>query len=538
VEEYALDVLAANAETLIAGSGPLVTALMSLLAGLAGIAGFEGMEQAAVTGGRELTRLALQHALDAQAAAEVRLPSVTGADGQARGRAEPGHIRTITTVAGEVAVSRIAYRSGVKGAGSLFPRDAVLNLPGLSYSWELQKLVMMAGRENSYEQALAFVRAATGVKISKRQAEQIAAAAAADAEEFTRSRDKLVQAQAQAQEQEQVQVQVQVQEQVQVQVQVQEPPVPLVISADGKGVAVRPQARRSSARREDQRTRLFAHRTGTGEKTGTKRMAETAVVFDVQVPGGPRRTPEQIMHPDPGDRAPAPAAVNRWYTCGITAAASTVITAAFEHAEHRDPGHARPWIGLVDGDNHQIACFRDEAAERGISLTILIDFVHVTEYIWKLAWCFHRYPDPAAEDWVTAQCQAILEGNAAAVITLISDLAAQDPPPPGSEHAKIIRKTLTYLTAKQPYLDYPAALASGWPIATGVIEGACRHLVHDRTGITGARWSLPGAQAILWLRAIDASGDTSTYWTFHLQHEHQRNHLSRYHDPSQLHLAA
>ena len=84
--------------------------------------------------------------------------------------------------------------------------------------------------------------------------------------------------------------------------------------------------------------------------------------------------------------------------------------------------------------------------------------------------------------------------------------------PSGSEHAKIIRKTLHYLDAKQPYLDYPAALANGWPIATGVIEGACRHLVQDRMGITGARWGLPGAQAMLWLRAIAASGDTDAYW--------------------------
>ena len=77
-------------------------------------------------------------------------------------------------------------------------------------------------------------------------------------------------------------------------------------------------------------------------------------------------------------------------------------------------------------------------------------------------------------------------------------------------------------------MDYPRALAEGWPIATGVIEGACRHLVQDRMGITGARWSLEGAQAMLWLRAINASGDTSAYWDWHISQEHQRNHLSRY----------
>ena len=107
---------------------------------------------------------------------------------------------------------------------------------------------------------------------------------------------------------------------------------------------------------------------------------------------------------------------------------------------------------------------------------------------------------------------------------------AEDHPPQGSEHAKIIRKTLSYLQNKQPWMDYPRALAEGWPIATGVIEGACRHLVQDRMGITGARWGLDGAQAMLWLRAIAASGEADAYWDYHLTQERQRNHLSRYHD--------
>ncbi len=160
-------------------------------------------------------------------------------------------------------------------------------------------------------------------------------------------------------------------------------------------------------------------------------------------------------------------------------------------------------------------------------MTVLVDFIHVLEYLWKAAWCFHEPRDPAMEDWVTAQALDILHGRVPEVTARIRRLA-EDRPPQGSEHAKIIRKTLHYLQAKQPWMDYPAALAAGWPIATGVIEGACRHLVQDRMAITGARWGLQGAQAILWLRAIAASGDTDTYWDHHIQQEHQRNHLSRY----------
>ena len=152
------------------------------------------------------------------------------------------------------------------------------------------------------------------------------------------------------------------------------------------------------------------------------------------------------------------------------------------------------------------------------------------EYLWKAAWCFCPPRDPAAEDWVTAQGLAILHGRVAQVIARIQDLAAASPPQPGSEHDKIITRTLSYLDAKQPYLDYPHALAAGWPIATGVIEGACRHLVNDRMAITGARWGLAGAQAILWLRAIRANGDLDAYWTWHIHQDHQTNHLSRYHN--------
>ena len=114
------------------------------------------------------------------------------------------------------------------------------------------------------------------------------------------------------------------------------------------------------------------------------------------------------------------------------------------------------------------------------------------------------------------------------MITRIKTLAAAHPPRPGGEHEKVIAKTLTYLQDKQPWMDYPRALASGWPIATGVIEGACRHLIGDRMGITGARWGIDGAQAILQLRAITASGDLDDYWNHHIAQERQRNHLSRY----------
>jgi hypothetical protein len=511
VEEYGLDGLAASAEAVLPGLGPLAAGL-ARLAGEAGRAvTLDAMELLVIERGRELLRGLVQLGLDAQADGEVQLAGVTGADGVPRARVERGHARLVVTTLGEVSVRRIAYRSGIKGAGSLFPRDAVLNLPRGGYSWQLQRLAEMSCRSVSYEQAHEFVLAVTGVSVGKRQLEQIMLAAAADAERFCqdpgRPRDELARPGAGP----------------------EGGLPPLAISADGKGVAMRPEARRRRARAPDKRARTFRKRTGTGEKAGHKRMAETGCVFDVRLPDpdGPPRTPEQVMR-DPGTAANAPRAVNRWYACDITAGRDVTIGKAFDEAERRDPDHRRTWIALADGDNCQLGWIRAQAADRGVTVVIVIDFIHVLEYLWKTAWCFHPPRDPAMEDWVTAQGLDILHGRTAEVTARIRQLARDHPPRPGGEHAKIIRATLHYLDAKQPWMDYPRALANGWPIATGVIEGACRHLVQDRMGITGARWGLDGAQAMLWLRAISASGDTSTCWDWHIEQEHQRNHLSRY----------
>jgi hypothetical protein len=79
-----------------------------------------------------------------------------------------------------------------------------------------------------------------------------------------------------------------------------------------------------------------------------------------------------------------------------------------------------------------------------------------------------------------------------------------------------------YLTGHLDQLKYDTALAAGWPIATGAVEGACRHLIADRLDITGARWVLPGAEAALPLRTVTANGDLDCYWRYHTAREHQR----------------
>ena len=150
--------------------------------------------------------------------------------------------------------------------------------------------------------------------------------------------------------------------------------------------------------------------------------------------------------------------------------------------------HLRTWVVLAGGAEHQMDLIRAEAARRSVTIHIIIDIIHVLEYVRGAAWSLH-------------------EAGAAGVA--------------GSRRngtAVCVR----YLENKRELLRYDQALQAGWPIATGVIEGACRHLIADRLSVGGARWGLDGAEAVLTLRAVISNGDFHEYWRFHLDCEHRR----------------
>jgi hypothetical protein len=222
----------------------------------------------------------------------------------------------------------------------------------------------------------------------------------------------------------------------------------------------------------------------------------------------------------------APTAKHKWLTASVVDDAASVVATVFDEAERRDPAHEHTWVALVDGNNHQIDRIRVEATRRDVKVSIVVDFIHVLEYLWRAAWSFFDEGDPAAEGWVHDKAHTVLDGKASIVAAAIRRKATRlglD----AAERANADRAA-DYLLNKAPYLGYPAALAAGWPIATGVIEGACRHLVKDRMDITGARWGLPGAEAVLKLRALRSNGDFDAYWRYHLEQERRRVHESRY----------
>jgi hypothetical protein len=299
----------------------------------------------------------------------------------------------------------------------------------------------------------------------------------------------------------------------------------LVLSADGKGIVMRPDALRTpTATRRARAGPKPKARLAGAEKPGCKRMAEIGAVYDA-VPA-PRTPADILARDDNREPAPGPVAANKWLCASIVKNTGTVIKHVFQEADRRDPKHRRTWVALVDGNNHQIQRIKSEAKARGVNVTIICDFIHVLEYLWNAAGCL--YPDLDTERWVHCQATKVLHGHARKVAGMIRRQATnarlQGARRKGADEAA------NYLTNKAPYLDHPTALREGWPIATGIIEGACRHLVKDRMDITGARWGLPGAEAILKLRAIKANGDFDAYWQYHLTRERHHIHKARYHN--------
>jgi hypothetical protein len=452
------------------------------------------LEDRLAADGRELLRLLYQDHLDLRAARERRLDEVIDADGVSRSSVEAGHGRTLTTVFGEVTATRLAYRR--RGRTNLHPADTALNLPAEKHSHGLRRLAAIEAARGSFDDTVAAIARATGQRVGKRQVEQLLRRAAVDIDAFYAARSPSG----------------------------GDPDDVLVLSVDGKGIVMRPDSLRPATKRAAQTdTHKLATRLSKGEKRNRKRMAAVGTVYDT-TPAA--RTVADIFPDDGHQPEPGPKTKNKWLTASVVDDTATVVSQLFAEADRRDPNHKRTWVALVDGNNHQIDRIEAETKARGIELTITIDVVHVLEYIWGAAWCFFDEGDPRAEQWVREKATAVLAGDVSRVAAAIRRKATARGL--NTKQRTKADQCADYLTAKRPYLDYPTALKQGWPIATGVIEGACRHLVKDRMDVTGARWSVQGAEAVLKLRAVRSSNDFDEYFRWHLAQERRRVHESRY----------
>jgi hypothetical protein len=425
---------------------------------------------------------------------------VVGQDGNERTHQRDGTERGVTTVFGNVQARRTAYEG--RGLSALHPTDADLNLPPDRYSLEVRRQVALAATHTSFETALETVERTTAAHVPKRQAEELVSKAACDFDDFyVASRTGLAPDQTSGL---------------------------LVLTFDQKGVVLLTRDLRAATRKAaEQRANKFETRYSKGEPHGRKRMATVAAVYTIAPYA---RTAEQIIaglrHVRDAAAPPRPRPEDKRVWARLDTTLAQVIADGFAEAASRDPERRKKWLVLIDGDPDLEALVRAEARRRGVAITVVLDFIHALEYVWRASSAFFGEAAPERETWVLDRLRLILEGRASDVVagmTRSATLRGLD-----KKQRKPVDKAAKYLLKRTGLMRYDELLALGAPIATGVIEGACRHLICDRLDITGARWTLARAEAVLKLRAIASSGDFDAYWAFHEQAEWRRNHATRY----------
>jgi hypothetical protein len=467
-----------------------------LIAMVSAGAGADAVSQLMATEGQTLLRELTQGYFD-MAAAQEQPVAVVGADGIERAYARTVS-RTIETPVGEIEVKRLLYQA--PGVDGIAPLDAALGLPEEKYTHGLRRIVAEESAKSSFDEVVELVAKHTGASVPKRQVEELTVRAAQDFDEFYRTR--------------------------------QCPPEDtdhlLILSFDAKGVAMVHRDLRVATQRAAEKTpRRLETRLAKGEKPNRKRMAEVATVYTLeQWP----RTIADVLHGlgDQNDKATRrPRPTNKRVWASLSHAPQRVIDDAFAEALRRDPQRRRRCVVLVDGNADQLRRIHRAAHKVGVRITIVLDVVHVLEYLWSAGHAFHAEGTPEVERWVEHQFVKLLKGRSGGEIAKSMRLMIKTH---GLDAlaAKPVEKAAGYLAKHTRLLHYDRALADGLPIATGVIEGACRYLVKDRMGRTGARWSVERAEAVLRLRALRTSGDFDDYWQFHLIKEHERTHRSRY----------
>jgi len=171
------------------------------------------------------------------------------------------------------------------------------------------------------------------------------------------------------------------------------------------------------------------------------------------------------------------------------------------HVARRDGPHITARVALTDGSQ----ALQDRVRARFPDAPLVLDLIHATEYLWDAANALLGEDHPWRTQWVKAHTLSLLRSRAACVAADLAALAEESERT--ATQAKTLRSVAAYLARNAPYMDYATYLARGWPIATGVIEGACRHLVKDRCERSGMRWTIAGAEALLHLRCVHENDD-------------------------------
>lgn len=398
------------------------------------------------------------------------------------------HTRRYLSIFGELFIKRRVYarREGQKIERA--PLGERLGLPEGEFSYVLEDWLQRLCVKESFSEAATSLRTLLGLAPSERAAEQMNQRMSEHAEAF-----QAQQSAPPSQEEGEI----------------------LVATADGKGVPMRhPLA---------ERIRGSHPRRGKGEKANKKQMAYVGAVYSID---RFRRAADDVVdevhrRQRAADR-PSPQHKQVWAEMtriaageGCTGRERTFIEMAIA-CRQRDPQHRKPLVCLMDGER---ALW--EVARGWLPRAVgILDLFHVLERLWQAAYCFHAERSTQAEAFVTHRLRMLLEGKAGYVIGGLKRL--RDEHGLKGEKRKTLNAAIQYFENNREHMKYDEYLAAGYPIGSGVAEGACRHLVKDRLECTGMRWTVNGAQAMLHLRAIYLNSRWDDFVNYRIKNEQTR----------------
>jgi len=296
----------------------------------------------------------------------------------------------------------------------------------------------------------------------------------------------------------------------------------LVCTADGKGVPMRGAAK---AVRE-------AEPPSTGAmRPGSKKMAQIGAVYTVDPYV---RTPDEVLEAlfreSPRSEAPpvrprpcfkhVRAALERDGADSTEPQTQEIFGWMAQEAAQRNPEGEKHVILLMDGQESQWKAGWKYLPQGAAEVTDILDLLHATGYLWEGAHLFHSKGGDAARDFVKQQARRMLHGNIGAVIHSLRWHGTH-----GNLKGKrleTLERICGYFSNNAHRMAYDVYLEHGFPIASGVIEGACRCVVKDRMERSGMRWVMSGARAMLGMRCIYLSDLWEEFMDFRIRRESRR----------------
>lgn len=413
--------------------------------------------------------------------------TTTAPDGSLQRRLAEQHSRPYRSIFGTLSITRYVYGTREGQRIACVPLDAHLGLPEGEFSYVLEDWLQRFAVKESFAEAAQSLEELLGVKPSVRSIEDMNRTMADVAANFSDQRPT--------------------------------PPATeegelVVLTADGKGVVMRRPA--VAAPRQ-------APKADAKAKTGKKQMACVGAFYTID-----RfvRTADQVIDElqrklRAKDR-PRPCHKHVWaeMTCVVEGETYNGRVTLFDHLvqewARRDPGQRKTAICLFDGERALWDAW-DLFFEHTIGI---LDIFHVLEYLWDAAHCFHPENSRAAADFATDRLRMMLEGKVGYVIGGLRQMQTKHGLPAAKR--KKLATVIGYFENNRTHMRYDEYLAAGYPIGSGVAEGACRHLVKDRLEQTGMRWVRDGAQAMLYLRATYLNGDWEEFITYRIRTEQRR----------------